>query len=361
MQLNSSRKLFLSSFILSILISSSALAQPNLEEGIRFLEQGDVSKAKSFFSDYLKSDSKNPTANFYLGRTYFDEAKYEKAIDWFKKAAKYDKQNSKYQMWLGHSYGRRAQNAGKLKQAFLAKNSRKGYEKAIELDPNNIEARESAMEFYLQAPGFMGGGRDKAEKQANIITTIDGIAGFIAWGRIYSYYIEPVSAFENYTAAIDAYPREMIFYYRLFDHHFGNEEFKEAAEIAKKQLNVNDTTAVIYLNLGNAQQRNNQFDDAYLSYQTALELDSELYGVWYQIGRMAAVSNTYLEEGEESLIKFIEKKSLYNVSTLAWAYYRLGTIYENKNSTEAAKDQYKQALQFDKKHSEAKKALARLN
>ncbi|GAB5410319.1 MAG: tetratricopeptide repeat protein [Balneolaceae bacterium] len=361
MQLLFSRKTFLPTIFFSFLLSLTSFAQSDIDKGIELFQQGELVQAKTFFNTFLKSDKKNSEANFYLGRIYFDEENYGKAIDWFKKAAKHDRSSSKYPMWLGHSYGRRAQNAGKLKQAFYAKDSRKNYEKAIELDPNNVEARESAMEFYLQAPGFMGGGRDKAEKQATLISNIDEVAGFTAWGRIYSYYDEPISTLENYTKALEAYPEEMVFYYRLYNYHFGEQEYSEASDIAKKQLSYNDTTAVIYLNLGNAQQRNDEFEEAYLSYQKALDLDSDLYGVWYQIGRLAAVSDMYLNEGEESLIQFIAKKDEYNSNTLAWAYYRLGTIYEKKESIEAAKDQYQQALKANKDHSESKEALSRLN
>lgn len=103
-------------------------------------------------------------------------------MNWFEEAADLDEDNSFYRMWMGHSYGRQAQNASVLRQAGLARNSRKNYEKAIALDPNNVEARESAMEFYLQAPGFLGGGRDKAELQAAEIEKLDTEAGIKAWG-----------------------------------------------------------------------------------------------------------------------------------------------------------------------------------
>lgn len=361
MQHSLAKKFFLPTFLLTILFSFSTFAQSTINEGVKLFEQGELSQAKSFFTNYLKSDKKNTEANFYLGRIYFDEEDYGEAIDWFKKAAKYDKSNSKYYMWLGHSYGRSAQNAGKIKQAFYAKDSRKNYEKAIELDPNNVEARESAMEFYLQAPGFMGGGRDKAEEQAKLISNIDDVAGFTAWGRVYEYYDKSNSLLENYTTANERYPEEMSFYYGLFSYYFNQENFEAAVDITKKQLVYNDTTAVIYYNLGNAYQWSDRYDEAIAAYQTALETDPEFNTPLYQIGRLAAVSKMYMAEGEESLIKFISKQDEYNSNTLAWAYYRLGTIYENKESIEAAKDQYEQALKANKDHAESKEALERLN
>lgn len=344
-----------------ILISASAIAQNSLQDGINLFEEGDLAEAKSFFEDYLDSNKRDPEANFYLGRIYFNESEYGKAVDWFEKAAKYDKRNSIYHMWLGHSYGRRAQTAGKLKQAFLAKDSRKNYEKAIEFDPSNVEARESAMEFYLQAPGFMGGGRDKAENQASTILELDEVAGYVAWGRIYSHYDEDDAALENYTTANELFPEEMIFYYRLYSYHIGLDQFEEAINIVEKQLAINDTTANIYMNLGNAHQYNETYEESFAAYEKALIADEEYFSTWYQIGRLAALSGMYLDEGEENLIRFIGKKDEYNETSLSWAYYRLGTIYEHKESIDAAKDQYKQALKANKDHEEAKEALSRLD
>lgn len=342
------------------LFSSIVFAQSSIEQGITFFESAKADEAKSFFVDFIKSNKKHPEANFYLGRIYFDEDEYGKATDWFEKAADYDSDNSKYYMWLGHSYGRRAQNAGKLKQALYARESRKNYEKSVELDPDNVEARESVMEFYLQAPGFMGGGRDKAENQAKAIMELDKEAGYVAWGRIFTNYDETEAALSNYSEAIEKYPSLMSPYYQLYNLHFNQGNFEAAADVAKKQLAQNDTTAAIYLRLGNALQRYEQFDEAYSAYQTTLEVDSSLYGTWYQIGRLAAVSGQYLDEGEEYLIRFISKKDEYNANTLAWTYFRLGTIYEHRNSPEVAKDQYEMALKADGDHSESKEALAKL-
>ncbi len=361
MQLLSLKKTFLITILFSFLFSFFSFAQSNLSEGISLFNQGELSKAKTFFNNSINSEKQNPVANFYLGRVYFDEGDYEKAVDWIEKASKYDKQNSTYYMWLGHSYGRRAQNAGKLKQAFLARDSRNNYEKAIELDPTNVEARESAMEFYLQAPGFMGGGRDKAEAQAEAINNLDKEAGYMAWGRIFSFYNEDEKSFNIYTEAIKEIPTAMGPYYSLFSFYFNNEQYEEAVEITLKQLNYNDSTATIYYNLGNALQWSDQFDKAIDAYEKALEINPEFYSTWYQIGRLAAVSNTYVTEGEEYLIQLVSVDAQINSNTLAWAHYRLGSIYEKKSSLEAAKEQYQMTLNIDNNHDEAKKALARLN
>jgi tetratricopeptide (TPR) repeat protein len=64
---------------------------------------------------------------------------------------------------LGSARGAKAMNGGMLAAAGLAGKIRDNFQKAVQLDPKNVDARFSLMQFYLMAPGFMGGGLDKAE------------------------------------------------------------------------------------------------------------------------------------------------------------------------------------------------------
>ncbi len=352
---------FFSLFLFLIALAIPAHSQNGIQPGVDLFEDGQIQEAKSFFENYLKSNKRDSEANFYLGRVLFDMEEFGDATKSFEQAVKYQKGNSKYHMWLGHSFGRRAQNAPKLKLPGLARNSKKNYEKAIEYDPSNVEARESAMEYYLQAPKFVGGGRDKAEAQAKAIFETDKEAGYIAWGRVYSYYDEGDKVIQNYNEAIESYPELMRPYYSLFNFHFNNQEYGKAIDVAKKQLSVNDTTAAIYNNLGNAFQRDGQYEESYESYQKTLEIDPEYYNTYYQIGRLAAISGTYLEEGEDYLNRFLNIDEDLSDNTLAWTYFRLGTIAEKKNDIAEAKAHYESALAKNKDHSEAKEALAKLN
>ena len=350
----------ITTFLSFLLLNNFSFGQ-TFDEGVQQFENGDLEDAKNTFISLKNSDKNNPEIYYYLGRVEFDNEEYKQAADQFKKAAELDSDNSHYHMWLGHSFGRQAQNAPTLRQPKLARNSRRNYERAIELAPDNIEARESVMEYYLQAPKFVGGGRDKAENQANEIQQLDMEAGIGAWGRVYSYYDETEKAESHYNSAIKNHPKLMTAYYGLFNMYFNREEYSKAADVAIQQLQVNDTTAVIYHNLGNAQQRYELFDQALENYYKALEINEEFFGSFYQIGRLAAVSGTHLEVGKKYIQRFIDADQNISNNFMAWAFYRLGTINEHMNQAEEAKSAYQTALEFDKKHDLAKKALSELN
>ncbi|MDI1250151.1 MAG: hypothetical protein PSV13_14910 [Lacunisphaera sp.] len=58
-------------------------------------------------------------------------------------------------------------------------------EKAVELDPKNLNARNSLMGFYQNAPSLMGGGMDKAYEQAAEIKKLDASRGRLAYATLY--------------------------------------------------------------------------------------------------------------------------------------------------------------------------------
>jgi tetratricopeptide (TPR) repeat protein len=70
------------------------------------------------------------------------------------------------QMWLGRAYGFKASHANPLSALSLAIKVRVAFERAVQLDPENIQAMSDLGEFYVQAPSLIGGGLDKAQDLA---------------------------------------------------------------------------------------------------------------------------------------------------------------------------------------------------
>jgi hypothetical protein len=68
-------------------------------------------------------------------------------------------------------------------QFFLARKIRTHFERAVEVNPDNIAAQFDLMEYYLQAPAYLGGSAAKARSQAEEISKLDGKAGVQVWER----------------------------------------------------------------------------------------------------------------------------------------------------------------------------------
>jgi Flp pilus assembly protein TadD len=112
-----------------------------------------------------------PDASNYLlsGKNYFMLGDYKRATEFFEKALAISPANSEYELWLGRAWGRRAETSGWLTAGMHASKARQCFERAVALDPRNREAKNDLFAFYLNAPGFLGGGLEKATAAAQSI------------------------------------------------------------------------------------------------------------------------------------------------------------------------------------------------
>jgi len=108
-----------------------------------------------------------------MGKAWFMLGDYKKAAEAFERAVAANSGNSEYFHWLGKAYGRRAETSNPLSAPMLASKARQNFERAVELDGRNLEAINDLFSYYLEAPGFLGGGLDKAERLATRIQKLD--------------------------------------------------------------------------------------------------------------------------------------------------------------------------------------------
>jgi tetratricopeptide (TPR) repeat protein len=109
-----------------------AAAEAPLQRGIDLFEQEDYKAAQSAFEDALAADPDNPD----------------------------------HLLWLGRALGRRAERSTGFKAlgAFsLARQCRERFEQAVAIDPYHTGSLQALFDYYINAPGIVGGGDDKAE------------------------------------------------------------------------------------------------------------------------------------------------------------------------------------------------------
>lgn len=108
-----------------------------------------------------------------LCRAYFMADDWDPALEACQRAASLAPQSSMYQLWLGRVYGEKADHSSIFSAPGLAKQARTAFERAVQLDPGNWEARADLGEFYAEAPGIIGGGKDKSRAQADALMAIN--------------------------------------------------------------------------------------------------------------------------------------------------------------------------------------------
>jgi tetratricopeptide (TPR) repeat protein len=137
-----------------------------------------------------------------LCRAYFMAEEFDRGIPECERAAALEPRNSAFHLWLGRSYGEKADRSSFMSAASLAKKARAAFERAVELDPSNVEARVDLGEFYAEAPGIVGGGKDKAHRQADALMSLNPVMGHWVQARIAEKEKQPAVAEREYRAEI---------------------------------------------------------------------------------------------------------------------------------------------------------------
>jgi tetratricopeptide (TPR) repeat protein len=125
---------------------------------------------------------------FEAGVDAFIEEDYKASGDAFEKAVAAEPDNADYHLWLGRAWGRKAERAtgfAKIGALSLANRVREEFIRAIELDSLNLPALQSLFDYYINAPGIVGGGVDKAEAMIERISGVDQGAGLRARAAVY--------------------------------------------------------------------------------------------------------------------------------------------------------------------------------
>jgi len=123
----------------------------------KLLAEGRVDQAISSIQHKIGAAPKDAESYNLLCRAYFMLNDWDKGIAACEKAVSLDSGNAQYHLWLGRIYGEKADRANFFSAAGLAKKVRNEFETAVRLNPNSADARTDLAEFYLEAPGIVGG------------------------------------------------------------------------------------------------------------------------------------------------------------------------------------------------------------
>ncbi|MCZ6525509.1 MAG: hypothetical protein O6928_02975 [Gammaproteobacteria bacterium] len=116
-----------------------------------------------------------PDADFLFNQAQalYDMNDYEHALTPIKQAVSLAPEESDYHHLLAKCYGKLAENSNWFKALSLARKTHSSLEKAVNLDRNNVSALKDLMKYYRQAPGFLGGDKDKADEIERFLADAD--------------------------------------------------------------------------------------------------------------------------------------------------------------------------------------------
>jgi tetratricopeptide (TPR) repeat protein len=189
-----------------IAFAALALGAPALEEAQQLYNRTEYQKALNIL---LPLPAKDAQTWALIGKAYFMSAEYKKATEAFEKAVAQEPRSSEYVHWLGRSWGRRAESASIFMAPSYASKARQYFERAVMLDTSNKEALNDLFDYYLEAPGFLGGGLNRAEVLVARIAELDEAEGHYARAQLLDRRKEFAAAEEHLRRALELAPRQV--------------------------------------------------------------------------------------------------------------------------------------------------------
>jgi len=205
------------------------------------------------------------------GRAALDRHDFKVAVRILEQAAAENPKSADAHYLLGNAYGRLAEHAPVWKQPELAWKTKTEFERAVQTDPNHLRSRFALIEYYLQAPMFLGGDNSKAYQQATEIRMRDAQKGHRAFAIIHIREKHFDQAREEYLAMVREAPQSAEAHYRFALFLADQRSYKAAAE----------------------------------EFETVVRIDPANMPAWFQIGRMAALTKQNLTRGAEALRKYL--------------------------------------------------------
>ncbi|MBN2415404.1 hypothetical protein JXO52_06165 [bacterium] len=261
-----------------------------------------------------------------LAREQIRTNDYDSAIENGEKAIELVSDSSRYYFVLGNAYGLKAQLGGKLAAFSAARKCRAAWEKAIELDPDNIEARFSLFSFCLAAPGIVGGGKDKAEREAQEIFARDSTAGYMAWGQYYTH----------------------------------NDDLEKAEAAYRALLQLKPGSGYHRVNFGLMYQHFNRYDQAGEQFVRAADIDTNAVDAYYHLANNSLLAEQEYEQGLSWVGLFIAKLPAADSVNRAWGCYLKGKLLKKMDRKEEAAGSFQQALRLNPACEPAEKELKKL-
>ena len=178
--------------------------------------------------------AKDAEAHFLIGKSLYMTGEYKKATDSFQRATELSPDNSDYTLWMGRAYGRRAETSNYFTAPSHASKARQYFEKAVQLNPRNSEAVNDLFEYYLEAPGFLGGGLDKAAALTKSIQQLDPAEYHYALAHLAEKQKEFNNAEQHFRRALELAPRSVGRFVDLASFLAKQGKFQESETVFKQ-------------------------------------------------------------------------------------------------------------------------------
>jgi Tfp pilus assembly protein PilF len=312
--------------VFAVVLSASAFAAAMDVPPRQLLAAGRADDAIQALNSTIQNSPDNAEAYNLLARVYYALEKWDQAISAAERSVKAAPNNSDYHLWLGRAYGMKAQRSSWITALKFARKTRDEFEKAVQLDGSNVQAHAALADFYIDAPGFLGGGADKARREAEQLSAVDRAAA------------------RNIKAQLAE----------------KDKDYKQAEAEYKAALAESGNTGSQWLELAGFYRRTSHFPEMEHAVRQAVNAEKKRGNVLYEAARQLVRSGRNYADAAQLLRKYLASPELSEEVPAFQARYLLGQALEKQGDKAGAATEYRAALATARDYQVAQNALKRV-
>jgi tetratricopeptide (TPR) repeat protein len=306
---------------LAFILGCPAWADADSEALVR---QGHADEALRALNAEVHTHPANAAAYNLLCRVYFQLEMWDSALRMAERSTSLEPHNSLYHQWEGRAAGRKAENSNPFTAFGLARRVKNEFERAVALDGSNLSARSDLAEYYLEAPGFLGGDKRKAREQAEAVAEHDP--------ALADYILARVEEKQGSGRAEQQYQRAIA---------TSNDSARYWVELAyfyRRAGRPQDMEAAIDHSLGARHEGTFEYDGAFLLLRTGRNFPGAV----------------------EMLRDYLDNHATEDGPAFR-AHYLLGELFEKQGDRQHAAEEFRASLALASQFRPARDALARLS
>lgn len=302
--------------------SSGARAASAVDSAHELFNEGKYAEARAAVATEAAKGSSDADVYYWMAESDFEMHRFDDSIREAERAIALDPNNAEYHHVLAEACGRKAEHASWFAGVGLAKRTRAELERAAELDPHNIVVRRDLVNFYVRAPGIVGGGEQKALDEIQQVFALDPVEGHLAQLDYYQEHKQWDQADQQCKSVLGAKPKRAGPYYGV------------AAYYERRDDGASLLLAV-------TEGRQNAGDTLRFDYY---------WGI-------AAVLTGDLKDAEAPLKRYLTVPPHSDQPSPTDARVWLGRLYEKQGHHDAALAQFQEASKEDPNNKAAREAL----
>ena len=345
---------------MGLIVAATAWASEATPEHL--LEAGHIKRLRDWAQPKVAGNANDAQAAYYLGSAKEALGDLDGALPLAEKALSLDANDARYHLLVADICIEQAQKAGIFKGMGLAHRFRDEATKAAALDAKNLDARESLMEFYFDAPGIAGGDKKKAWALADEIGRIDAARGFLAQATLATKEKNSAKQNEFYQKALASAPHDarVLQAATAFYASDSEKQYDLAVKYGLEATKIDEDEAGAYVALAGVYANLQRWSDLDAIVAESEKNIPDNFGVHYKTAKVLLTSGKDLPRAERYLRKYLTMEPEAGEPPLAAAHWRLGQVLEKEGKKAEAIAEMEEAVRLQPDFKEAKEDLKRL-